>query len=568
MIQEKNTQNLQWFVDQDHQMEGYWFALDPTLSVWNNTIEKIQNFVGEELSKEKITNWAPYPYKLGHISVFVGLNAKATGEEKAAILRRIAEKISQTQAYSINFENAVIKRGPGKYVTLHLDSPATKAINELVREAIAESYYAHEFDISHLTGELNKDISPHITLGIIDVEDSIEILWPNKHKDIKALVNNDNTMKFQKLFKQKFKSTASFPINSIELMGTNNLSKKSKIAEKNYLTLASCGLMQAASKNSPQLELWYDPTWGKENWYPIIKARQIPRVTETMAVLTVSLAKVFNKADLKLAFEKDVCENGHQLISMGFEDLSDAKSLVQLIDPSCPIFEKENRFWVSLGENRMSALCEYTTTHCKDIVSRIYKYSGPKVHATLWNELFHLQLIKDVENAYPNLARFGLNQPKPTEYVDFWEKDTFLNDLNPRCPIMSETLVTRKNNGCSIAEAVIATRIRQILGKDTVCRFCSHQSDKSISIRFDDALDASTIHNATNVGRLNENLLIIKAEDLPTLFEKGIYRELGSYIYNECYKNLHYLFTENRSKMTKYKGDVAAKSIQSWKSVQ
>jgi len=395
MISERNTQNLLWFADQYQPMDGYWFAIWPTLSVWNKVIEPIQEFTAQELKNEGINNWAPYPQRLGHISVFVGLNEKTTGDEKVAISRRIAEKVSQIKSYPICFENARVQRGPGKFVTLHFNSPATKAINALIREAISDAILNNEFDRSHLKStakgdNLDRDILPHITLGIIDVEDSEEIPWEEKHKDIQALGNKNNKAQFEKSFKQRFKPTGNFSVSSVELIGSNSLSKTLKVAEKSYLTLASCELNQTspATKKISSIpkQTWYDPTWNNNVWSEIVLGTIFRNGCGLFtANIAVMVRRLTNNPTLELEFKKEFDEYRHPLISIGFKDNHEAEDFFTQINVSDKISNlfwgicnKNNLFWVRLGTKRMTTL---------------FGNEAPKYHAECLKELSYLQTI-------------------------------------------------------------------------------------------------------------------------------------------------------------------------------
>lgn len=242
-----NPQNLKWHVHPHHQFEGYWFTIKPTPESWQ-TIEKIQEFAGKKLKEEGINNWAAYPYHLAHITVFLGLSDKTTEQEKSLIMKRVANKISQLKNFDINFQvkDAKIGRGPGKFLTLHFDTPQTKVINEKIKEAIKEAIACGEFDRRHLQQDekgdkLDRKFKPHLSLGVIDLEDNMD--WSKKPKDIKAFLNKNNSAQFETKVKGAFANdTIKFPVKNIDLLGSNHLSKFVTVNNKNHTKVASCAL--------------------------------------------------------------------------------------------------------------------------------------------------------------------------------------------------------------------------------------------------------------------------------------------------------------------------------------
>jgi hypothetical protein len=362
-----NKENIQWQESPNYQMEGYWFAVEPKRSEWK-TVKVMQDFVGKELEKEKINNWAPYPHNLAHITVFLGLNEKTTKQEKSAIMLRVSDKISQMKDYKINFCPQNIKRGPGSFVTLHFDSSQTQAINTKIREAIKEAIKEGEFDKSHLRAnnkgnKLNKDISPHITLGIIDVEDSGDTPWVNRHKDIKSLMNKEKSAQFEKSFKDKFKKTnVCFSVDKVSLIGTNNLSKYKPISEKKYKTLANCNLNQISISKPFNLSFSESEETYKEinnNEQICLENKRDELINQLNELRLKSIAKKVADTvgnDVYLKIKKDSDGNGNDLINVGFENKSDAIDLLDKVGNGTKIWNEDNRYWVRLGEKRMKML--------------------------------------------------------------------------------------------------------------------------------------------------------------------------------------------------------------------
>lgn len=369
MIVSNNSNNVSWHVPNTHNMQGYWFAVEPTPTAWK-TIEKIQNFVGQELSKEKITTWAPYPHKLSHVSIFLGLSEKTTPSEKSNIMRRVGEKVAKLDKFSIDFDmnQAELVRGPGNYITLQFDSPSVKILNEKVREAIKEAIQAGEFDRTHLytngtgTDKLDQDIHTHFTLGILDVEETPQTPWKDKHKDVKALFNKENKAKFEALFKQKanteFKNLhVNFPVNEVELLGLDKA--KVKVQSKEYLSLASCGLADPSNLLNPNVKP-FDPQQKPQQPVNIIQGMQnlvinTPKPITALERIHEKVAAVLGKV-VNVEFKADHDENHRPLINVGFKDYNDAARLFQAAGTGGNIFHIGDKYWVRLGQKRLANL--------------------------------------------------------------------------------------------------------------------------------------------------------------------------------------------------------------------
>lgn len=383
--------NLTWLSLPQQQMDGYWLAVEPSPAAWN-TIQKIQNFVTSEMAKEKIQNWAPYPHRISHVSIFLGFNEKMTAQEKTVVMRRVADKISKMPKFNIDFDlsQAVLDRGPGNYITLKFTSPSIQALNLKVREAVKEAISAGEFDRSHLytngTGKdkLDLDIEPHMTVGIIDVNESPAIEWKDKHPDMRAFYNKANTQRFIDLFKEKTSKgelnglRVSFPVNNIDLLGLNN--PKSKVAQKQYTTLATCGLNTESKSLNPYAQYYqHAPAAAQPSSQPAqragytapalpadsrAKSEELLRqfqglsISQPMPPLVEIRQKmgeiIFPGVSLKFKLDKD--ESGQPLINVGFDTFEQAKRVLDQTAMGGKIWNTDGKYWVRLGQKRMMAL--------------------------------------------------------------------------------------------------------------------------------------------------------------------------------------------------------------------
>lgn len=378
-VTQQNSENLAWLVAPEQKMKGYWLAVEPSPSAWKS-VEKIQQFAAAEMKKEGITNFAVYPHKISHVSIFLGFTEELTTQEKRAVMQRIAQKVALLPKFDIQFKlkTATLDRGPGKYMVLKFDSPETERLNQVVRDAIKETIAAGQLNRQHLyvngggKDKLEAKADPHFTIGVVDVDDSVNVAWGDKHTDIKKFVNNEKTNAFTALFNAKVKNgefgdTISFPVDSLILLGMN--SQTEKVSQKNYPVLANVGLKHTTA-----------PKTAAVTPAPSIKPAAVtPLFQDDVAVRPLYYFGMSIKelTGIHIFGWKRVFDNDKKLIAAGFETEAEARRVLDLLNQltgqtahtvfSGLGYKNKMTYWVRFGEERCKAFLG------NDLGPKVYK---------------------------------------------------------------------------------------------------------------------------------------------------------------------------------------------------
>lgn len=319
---------------------GDFIVIQPSKDAWD-TISRIQRDVGEQLKKIGITTWAPNPHHLAHLTLFMGLQAGLTADERTKLMTRVMRKLSDSEAFTQNIRfshvDTKVKFGPFKYVTLHFASPKLQALQQKVMEAVKEAVEHDEVSVEKVHFEkIHKSFHPHFTLGILDVDST-------EHEDVAKLNTGENKKQIGRFFggkkKKDYKAlSVSFLVKSITLLGVPDL--KAKVRDKKYVTLIKRDL----SSDAPRLE-----QRAKEETSALNRiTAQIQSQLGYSSFFTLKPSSAFIS---KTSTYKP-------MIGVEFMNRKDAEKLLQHVDsrPGAKIQDADGSFLVNLGPERCEKL--------------------------------------------------------------------------------------------------------------------------------------------------------------------------------------------------------------------
>lgn len=200
-----------------------------------------------------ITTFTPTPQASSHISLFTGINANISAEERKYIIEQVAERIAHLNPMKImvQFDNkkVSIEISPPKeeaggnkkaYTVLKFPSPDLQKLNDLVADVIRNGIAEKHISPEHIDlVKLEKRSPTHITLGRLKGENQQAV-----EEDKKKLRDTEIKQKFKQTVQQALKvKQYSFmlSIHAISLVGVERSDQDS-----NFHTLATINFKEHA----------------------------------------------------------------------------------------------------------------------------------------------------------------------------------------------------------------------------------------------------------------------------------------------------------------------------------